>query len=377
MGISYGTWVAQEYARTHPRRTESLILDSIVGPEPQDAYAIDGYARLPRVFNELCSRGRCQQRDARLHRRRRAGSPPGSPAGTAARHGVRRERPAAAGRLHGAEPALLPRHVGRPEPVHAGAHAGRDERRGPRRPRARCCGSSAWATARRRRCASSAGASPSRRAAWTHSCRSRSRATRRRARRSPTARSPRSRRRRTRRGPPRRCRNTSYADDCLLWPRDDHPSRSARPAPERPRAAARRPPRHAHAGRGRREGQGAAPEVAARHRPRQRPRPGRQRRHGLRRQGAGALHGAPHGRPAVPQHVQPAAADPARPAHALRGPRARAPSRAIAAGPCSRRCAPSRTRASPAWRPSTAAGCRAAAGCAAAASPRPTPSRAR
>ncbi len=60
MGISYGTWVAQEYARTHPRQTESLILDSIVGPEPQDAYAIDGYTRLPRIFNELCSRGRCK-----------------------------------------------------------------------------------------------------------------------------------------------------------------------------------------------------------------------------------------------------------------------------------------------------------------------------
>ena len=60
MGISYGTWVAQEYARTHPRQTESLILDSIVGPEPQDAYAIDGYTRLPRIFNELCARGRCR-----------------------------------------------------------------------------------------------------------------------------------------------------------------------------------------------------------------------------------------------------------------------------------------------------------------------------
>lgn len=60
MGISYGTWVAQEYARTYPRRTESLVLDSIVGPEPQDAYAIDGYARLPRVFDELCARKRCR-----------------------------------------------------------------------------------------------------------------------------------------------------------------------------------------------------------------------------------------------------------------------------------------------------------------------------
>ena len=60
MGISYGTWVAQEYARTHPERTESLILDSIVGPEPTDAFGIDGYGHVNRVLRELCSRGRCR-----------------------------------------------------------------------------------------------------------------------------------------------------------------------------------------------------------------------------------------------------------------------------------------------------------------------------
>lgn len=60
MGISYGTWVAQEYARTYPRRTDSLVLDSVVGPEPTDAFAIDGYKQLPRVFRELCRRGRCK-----------------------------------------------------------------------------------------------------------------------------------------------------------------------------------------------------------------------------------------------------------------------------------------------------------------------------
>ncbi len=60
MGISYGTWVAQEYARRYPKHTDSLILDSIVGPEPQDAFSIDSFRRLPRVFNELCARGRCK-----------------------------------------------------------------------------------------------------------------------------------------------------------------------------------------------------------------------------------------------------------------------------------------------------------------------------
>jgi pimeloyl-ACP methyl ester carboxylesterase len=60
MGISYGTWVAQEYARSYPRQTDSLVLDSVVGPEPTDAFAIDGYRQLPRVFRELCRRGRCK-----------------------------------------------------------------------------------------------------------------------------------------------------------------------------------------------------------------------------------------------------------------------------------------------------------------------------
>lgn len=61
MGISYGTWVAQEYARTYPKRTDSLILDSIVGPEPTDAFGVDVLGRLPRVFRELCARGRCRK----------------------------------------------------------------------------------------------------------------------------------------------------------------------------------------------------------------------------------------------------------------------------------------------------------------------------
>jgi len=60
MGISYGTWVAQEFARKYPRRTESLVLDSVVGPEPTDAFDIAVYTRLPRIFRELCRRGRCK-----------------------------------------------------------------------------------------------------------------------------------------------------------------------------------------------------------------------------------------------------------------------------------------------------------------------------
>lgn len=60
LGISYGTWVAQEYARTHPERTERLILDSVVGPDPPDGFSLDSFRRLPRVLREQCRSGRCR-----------------------------------------------------------------------------------------------------------------------------------------------------------------------------------------------------------------------------------------------------------------------------------------------------------------------------
>ena len=60
MGISYGTWVAQEYARRYPTHTDSLILDSIVGPDPPDAFAMSNFETLPRILREQCARGRCK-----------------------------------------------------------------------------------------------------------------------------------------------------------------------------------------------------------------------------------------------------------------------------------------------------------------------------
>ena len=60
MGISYGTWVAQEYARRYPTRTDSLILDSIVGPDPPDAFATSNFETLPRILREECASGRCK-----------------------------------------------------------------------------------------------------------------------------------------------------------------------------------------------------------------------------------------------------------------------------------------------------------------------------
>ena len=59
MGVSYGTWVAQEYARRYPAKTDSLILDSVVGPSRPDPFYLETLAALPRVVKGLCARGRC------------------------------------------------------------------------------------------------------------------------------------------------------------------------------------------------------------------------------------------------------------------------------------------------------------------------------
>jgi len=61
MGVSYGTYVAQQYARVHPGRTERLVLDSVVAPAGVDPFLLDSYARLPRVLREQCARRRCRQ----------------------------------------------------------------------------------------------------------------------------------------------------------------------------------------------------------------------------------------------------------------------------------------------------------------------------
>jgi pimeloyl-ACP methyl ester carboxylesterase len=60
MGISYGTFVAQQYARLHPATTRALILDSVVGADGPDPFYIDSYAVTPRVLAEQCARARCR-----------------------------------------------------------------------------------------------------------------------------------------------------------------------------------------------------------------------------------------------------------------------------------------------------------------------------
>jgi len=61
MGVSYGTYVATQYARIHPDRVDRLILDSTVGPAGADPYMLDTYARLPRVLRSLCGDGACRE----------------------------------------------------------------------------------------------------------------------------------------------------------------------------------------------------------------------------------------------------------------------------------------------------------------------------
>jgi pimeloyl-ACP methyl ester carboxylesterase len=60
MGVSYGTYVAVQYARQFPASTDGLILDSVVGPDGIDAYFLDTFERLPRVLAEQCASGRCR-----------------------------------------------------------------------------------------------------------------------------------------------------------------------------------------------------------------------------------------------------------------------------------------------------------------------------
>lgn len=59
-GISYGTYVAQQYARTHPDRVRRLVLDSVLEPGGWDGFLLRNYQALPRVLRELCGGGRCR-----------------------------------------------------------------------------------------------------------------------------------------------------------------------------------------------------------------------------------------------------------------------------------------------------------------------------
>lgn len=60
MGTSYGTFVAQQYARTYPATTSGLILDSPVPAAGVDALGISGYVAAVRALRNQCGSGRCR-----------------------------------------------------------------------------------------------------------------------------------------------------------------------------------------------------------------------------------------------------------------------------------------------------------------------------
>jgi pimeloyl-ACP methyl ester carboxylesterase len=58
-GVSYGTHVALEYARTFPDHTAALVLDSTVPSSNISAFVVESFAAIPRVLRDLCSRHGC------------------------------------------------------------------------------------------------------------------------------------------------------------------------------------------------------------------------------------------------------------------------------------------------------------------------------
>src|SRR3954462_10966189 len=59
-GTSYGTFVAQQYARLHPDHVERLVLDSVVGADGVDAFLGDSWSAVPRILTELCGGELCR-----------------------------------------------------------------------------------------------------------------------------------------------------------------------------------------------------------------------------------------------------------------------------------------------------------------------------
>ncbi|MDX6516315.1 MAG: hypothetical protein QOH73_1981, partial [Gaiellaceae bacterium] len=59
-GVSYGTYVAQLYARRYPTHTESLILDSVVPPTGVDPFDRTSFRAIKAELVKLCAGGRCR-----------------------------------------------------------------------------------------------------------------------------------------------------------------------------------------------------------------------------------------------------------------------------------------------------------------------------
>lgn len=59
-GVSYGTLVAQAYARTHPTRVARMVLDSVVPRTGVDIRQTDAHAAARRILREMCARNACR-----------------------------------------------------------------------------------------------------------------------------------------------------------------------------------------------------------------------------------------------------------------------------------------------------------------------------
>jgi pimeloyl-ACP methyl ester carboxylesterase len=59
-GISYGSYVAQRYARRYPGRVDRLVLDSPVAQDQGGPFDLSSYEAVAPVLRRLCSRGSCR-----------------------------------------------------------------------------------------------------------------------------------------------------------------------------------------------------------------------------------------------------------------------------------------------------------------------------
>jgi pimeloyl-ACP methyl ester carboxylesterase len=58
-GVSYGTKVAQAYAKRYPSHVELMVLDSVLRPNGWDFYERNSYAAVPGVLHDVCANDRC------------------------------------------------------------------------------------------------------------------------------------------------------------------------------------------------------------------------------------------------------------------------------------------------------------------------------
>ena len=157
MGVSYGTYVAAQYARQFPASDRRA--DPRLGRRPRrDRRLLPGHLRAPaararravRAARAAWARPRDPVADLGTLARRLARQ--GALRGTRPGHPRRAARDRRARRVR----AAVDHHVGRPEPVPAGRAAGRDQRRRPRRRRAAAAPAPRSRRGRSRRPASSA-----------------------------------------------------------------------------------------------------------------------------------------------------------------------------------------------------------------------------